>query len=267
MTLLSKAAPMKEKCFATTRLAAAQRGQSTVEFVVLALVLTPLFIAVPLVGKYIDLMNATESASRYVAFEAMARNSASSWKTEAELATEVRRRFFSNADAPIKTGDVAGDFAAHRNPMWTDHTGRPFMSRFAEDVSVRTQAENRNVINGDRVPYGVSLSDELGLSERNWYTASITVRTAAIPEFAPFDAAGLTITRRTVLLADGWTARDTAQVRSRIQGAAPYTYPWPFMREVFDLAGMLPPTIYDPRFRLGDHDWDVVPCDRLIGGC
>ncbi len=238
-----------------------QRGQSTVEFVVLALVLTPLFIAVPLVGKYIDLMNATESASRYVAFEAMARNSASSWKTDAELAAEVRRRFFSNSDAPIKTGDVAGDFAEHRNPMWTDHTGRPFMSRFADDVGVQTQVDSRNAL------AAAVLADPLGLSERNWYTASVTVRTAAIPEFVPFDAAGLTISRRTVLLADAWTARDAAQVRSRIEEGAPYTYPPRAMREAFDIIGTIPATIYDPRMRMGDHDWDVVPCDRLIGGC
>jgi hypothetical protein len=238
-----------------------QRGQSTVEFVVLALVLTPLFIAVPLVGKYIDLMNATESASRYVAFEAMARNSASSWKTDAELAAEVRRRFFSNSDAPIKTGDVAGDFVAHRNPMWTDHTGRPFMSRFADDVGVQTQVDSRNAL------AAAVLADPLGLSERNWYTASVTVRTAAIPEFVPFDAAGLTISRRTVLLADAWTARDAAQVRSRIEEGAPYTYPPRALREAFDIIGTIPATIYDPRMRMGDHDWDVVPCDRLIGGC
>jgi hypothetical protein len=242
-------------------LARLQRGQSTVEFVVLALVLTPLFIAVPLVGKYIDLMNATESASRYVAFEAMARNSASSWKTDAELAAEVRRRFFSNADAPIKTGDVAGDFTAHRNPMWTDHTGRPFMSRFAEDVGVRTQVDSRNAI------AAAVFADPMGLSERNWYTASVAVRTAAIPEFAPFDAAGLTISRRTVLLADAWTARDPADVRSRIEEGAPYTYPPRALREAFDVIGTIPATIYDPRMRMGDHDWDVVPCDRLIGGC
>jgi hypothetical protein len=247
---------MKQNSFASR-----QRGQSTVEFVVLALVLTPLFIAVPLVGKYIDLMNATESASRYVAFEAMARNSASSWKTDAELAAEVRRRFFSNSDAPIKTGDVAGDFAAHRNPMWTDHTGRPFMSRFADDVGVQTQVDSRNAL------AAATLADPLGLSERNWYTASVTVRTAAIPEFVPFDAAGLTISRRTVLLADAWTARSAGDVRLRIEDAAPYTYPPRAMREAFDIIGTIPATIYDPRMRMGDHDWDVVPCDRLIGGC
>lgn len=253
---------MKTQRIAVLHAAGRQRGQSTVEFVVLALVLTPLFIAVPLVGKYIDLMNATESASRYVAFEAMARNSATTWKSDAELAAEVRRRFFSNSDAPIKTNDVAGDFTAHRNPMWTDHTGRPFLSRFEDDVGVSTQVASRNALAAD-----MGIASAMGLSERNWYTASVTVRTAAIPEFAPFDAAGLSITRRTVLLADAWTARDAAQIRSRIEEGAPYTYPPRAMREAFDIIGTIPATIYDPRMRMGDHDWDVVPCDRLIGGC
>jgi Flp pilus assembly protein TadG len=242
-----------------------QRGQSTVEFVVLALVLTPLFIAVPLLGKYIDLMNATEAASRYVAFEAMARNSASSWKTDAELAAEVRRRFFSNSDASIKTADIAGDFAAHRNPIWTDHTGRPFLDRFEQDVSVRTKVDSRRAVPAANDPL-LKIADSLDLSERNWYTASVTVRAAAIPEFAPFDKADLSINRRTVLLTDAWTARSAADVRSRIEGS-PKTYPPNGLRDMFNLVGMVPPTIYDPRMRMGDHDWDVVPCDRLIGGC
>lgn len=111
-------------------------GQATVEFVVAALVLVPLFIAIPLLGKYADLFQATEAASRYVAFEGMARNSSSSWKSDAELSLEVRRRFFSNSDAPVKTGDAAGDFTANRNPMWSDNAGRPLLAKFEDDVKV-----------------------------------------------------------------------------------------------------------------------------------
>src|SRR5438045_2219743 len=97
-----------------------QRGQATTEFAVLALALVPIFIAIPLIGKYIDVNQAAEQASRYVAFEAAARNTSSSWKTDAEIAVELRRRFFRHSDARVTTNDVAGDFAAHRNPVWTD---------------------------------------------------------------------------------------------------------------------------------------------------
>jgi Flp pilus assembly protein TadG len=240
---------------------ARQRGQATVEFAVLALVLVPLLIGAVLVGKYLDLMNATESASRYVAFEGMARNSSSSWKTDAELAAEVRRRFFSNADAPVKTNDTAGDFAAHRNPLWTDHTGRAFISDFAQDVSVQTRIEGRNAIAAAR-PYANSFD----LPDQNWYTAAVTVRPANVPEFRPFDALNLNITRRTVLLSDPWTARDAADIRGRIEGSI-LAYPIGRIEPLVNLIGQIPPLILDPALRLSAFEWDVVPCDRLVGGC
>jgi TadE-like protein len=245
----------------TSARGANQRGQATVEFTVLALVLVPLLIGAVLVGKYLDLMNATEAASRYVAFEGMARNSSSRWKSDAELAAEVRRRFFSNADAPVKTNDTAGDFAAHRNPLWTDHTGRAFISDFAQEVSVQTRIEGRNAIAAAR-PYANSFD----LPDQNWYTAAVTVRPANVPEFRPFDALNLNITRRTVLLADPWTARNAADVRGRIEGSL-LAYPIAQIEPLVNLIGQIPPLILDPALRLSAFDWDAVPCDRLVGGC
>ena len=80
----------------------AQRGQSTVELVVLSFVLIPLLLIVPLVGKYMDIAQTTAEASRYTAFEGTVRHSSSTdgWKSDADLATEVRRRFFSNSEMP-----------------------------------------------------------------------------------------------------------------------------------------------------------------------
>jgi hypothetical protein len=69
-----------------------------------------------------------------------------------------------------------------------------------------------------------------------------------------------------VLLADPWTARDAAGVRDRIE-SAPLMYPIIAVRGLIDIAGQLPPTVFDPALRVGEFDWDVVPCDRLIGGC
>jgi hypothetical protein len=242
-----------------------QRGQSTVEFAVLALVLVPLVISLTLLGKYLDLINTTEQASRYVAFEGVARNSSNSWKPDAELAQEVRRRFFSNADAPIKTGDTAGDFTAHRNPMWTDHTGRPLLDSFAEQVGVQTRIEGRNAIAAAR-PFASSFD----LPDQNWYSGTVTVRPRDVPGFAPFDALNLRIQRRTVLLADAWTARNAADVRSRIEGST-LAYPIGQARRdlnsplpLLDLMGDIPTLINDPALRFGEFEWDVVPCDRLV---
>ena len=237
-----------------------QRGQATVEFTVLALVLVPLIIAVPLIGKYIDMMQAAEQASRYVAFEAAARNSSSSWKSDAELAVEVRRRFFGNSDAAVKTNDVAGDFGAHRNPLWSDAAGQPLLDKFSDDVTVRTQVQGLNAI-----PAAVFASP-LKLSRDNLYTGSVTVQPADIKHFAPFDKIGLTTTRKTVLLADAWTARGPKPVRDKIEDAA-LMYPIGQIKTLVDVAGLVPSLVFDPALKVGEFDWDIVPCDRLIGGC
>jgi Flp pilus assembly protein TadG len=249
--------------------ASCQRGQSTVEFVVIALALVPMLIGITLLGKYLDLMNTTEQASRYVAFEGTTRNSSNTWKSDAELATEVRRRFFSTSDAPIKTNDTAGDFAAHRNPLWTDHTGRPFLNNFAQDVGVRTTIADSNAIAAAR-----PIANALNLPSANWYTGQVTVQPANIPEFRPFDDLNLRITRRTVLLADTWTAANPREVRDRIEDGGVLVYPIGQISGVFNALGQIPRLVRDPAMRLGDFDWDIVPCDRLVsatpggpGGC
>jgi hypothetical protein len=238
----------------------AQHGQAMTEFVVLALVLVPLLLILPLIGKYVDMMQAAEAASRYVAFEGVARNSSNGWKDDTQLAAEVRRRFFSTSDAPVKTGDVAGDFAAHRNPVWSDAAGHPLIERFVDSVGVRTQVSGLNPL------ASAVFAGALGLSRDNLYTGAVTVRPANVPRLAPFDAIGLAITRRTVLLTDAWTLRDNADVRRRIESAGPMV-PIERMRALVGVAGQLPTLVFDPPLRVGDFDWDIVPCDRLIGGC
>lgn len=238
-----------------------QRGQATTEFAVLALALVPLFIAVPLIGKYIDMNQTAEQASRYVAFEAAARNTRNAWKTDAELALEVRRRFFSNSDAPVKTNDAAGDFAANRNPLWSDHAGNPLISKFEDGVGVTTSKDSYNAI-AATAPY----RGELGLSHDNFYTGSVTVKMTDIANFAPFDKIGLSTSRKTVLLADAWTAKDSASIRSKINASAAM-YPIGAAEALINSAGELPTLLYDPRLTVSNFEWDVVPCDRLIGGC
>lgn len=81
-------------------------GQALTEFIVLALALIPLFLLIPIIAKYQDIAYATQIASRYVAFDVMTRaDGNSSSKPQKKLEDEVRRRFFGNSDAPIKTDD------------------------------------------------------------------------------------------------------------------------------------------------------------------
>lgn len=191
-----------------------QRGQSTVEFVVLSLVMVPLLLIVPLLGKYMDIAQTTAEASRYTAFEGTVRHSSSTagWKSDSELATEVRRRFFSNSDAPIKTNDVAGDFNAHRNTLWFDHRGNPLLQDFAKNVGVETQKDSLSQ------PFG-ALAGNFNLPQRNLYTGRVTVKVADIAGLSPFDSIGLSMTRGTTVLVDPWAASGPDQVTAKVQGA------------------------------------------------
>jgi hypothetical protein len=236
-----------------------QRGQSTVEFVVLALVMVPLLLIVPLLGKHMDIAQAAAVASRYVAFEGSVRHSSShgSWKSDAELAQEVRRRFFSNSDAFIKTHDTAGDFTAHRNTLWHDHRGQSLLTKFDESVGVTTTKEAMT-------QPSALFAGNFNLSYANLYSGSVTVKIADIADLKPFDGIGLSVSRSTTLLADPWAASGPGAVQSKIRGsgsAFPYAY-------LDGWATLLAPGIRalefgDPPPDVGRVDPDVVPEGRL----
>jgi hypothetical protein len=200
-------------------------GQALVEFLALALVLIPLFLLIPIIAKYQDISHAVQMASRYVAFEAMTRNDTqNSWKAPAQLAGEVQRRFFSNSDAPVKTGDVAGNFRAHQNAFWRDPAGKALIAKFSTDVSVGFGQHLRPT---HAVAFGTAsdggpftLADKLQLSSKGIYTGGVSVKLANLPAglkaYEPFDKINLSMTRRTSVVIDGWPASSPEQIESRI---------------------------------------------------
>lgn len=241
----------------------AQAGQSTVEFLVLALVLVPLLLIVPLIGKYMDIAQTAAVASRYVAFEGEVRHSTSDegWKSDAELAMEVRRRFFSNSDAPIKTHDTAGDFNAHRNTLWFDHRGDPLLPKFADNIGVRTTRESL------AQPFGAVYAASLGLPQDTLYTGNVHVSVADIAGLKPFDELGLTVSRSTTLLADPWAAQGPGAVVEKIKGDG-WNPLGPFAHSITALAAApIKPFLWlefnTPAPDIGRVEPDRVPADRL----
>ena len=237
-----------------------QRGQSTVEFVVLALVLVPLLLIVPLIGKYMDIAQTTAVASRYVAFEGAVRHSSSNdgWKTDSELALEIRRRFFSNSDAFIKTNDVAGDFNANRNTLWFDHHGKPLLPEFSKNVTVLT---TRDALTQ---PFGAFYAGSFNLPYDNLYTGQVQTKIADIEGLAPFDTLGLSVSRSTTLLADAWASSGPTSVRDKVKGATtafPYRYLEVAAAPLVPFISMLEPNSRPPD--IGAVDPDKVPADRL----
>ena len=115
-----------------------------------ALVLVPLLLLIPLLGKYIDIKHATIQSARYQAWEYTVWYSSDDErddplssaerstgfvdgngnsldnisKTTAQVQIEARRRFFSETDSEIKGDDKATDWNMdERNRLWTDHRG------------------------------------------------------------------------------------------------------------------------------------------------
>jgi hypothetical protein len=231
-----------------------------VEFVVLSFVMVPLLLIVPLLGKYMDIAQTTAVASRYVAFEGEARHSSSNdgWKSDSELAQEVRRRFFSNSDAPIKTNDSAGNFNAHRNTLWFDHRGTPLLPDFTGNVGVKTARESMSQ------PFGAWFASSFGLAQDNLYTGEVTIKVADIAGLKPFDAIGLSITRSTTLLVDPWAASGPSSVRGKVQGAGA-AFPYQALALA---AAPITPLISLFEFNssppdIGKVEPDRVPMDRL----
>ncbi len=273
-----------------------QRGQALTEFIVIGLALIPLFLLMPVIAKYQDIVQATQMASRYVAFEAMTRNedSLDGWKSANQLAGEVRRRFFSNADAPIKTNDTAGNFKAHQNLFWRDPKDQALIKDFDSDVNV-SFGSNKSASNGDagfnsvnKVSDGMpfkSVSAELGLPADGIYTANISVALLNLPKelmgytksYDEFKNINLQIVRSTSLVVNPWAAKEPAQVESRID--KPLLFPAGYTAKKLSaglaldvLVGMVEIPKYFPAIctkgcgpKLGELEFwrDTVPADRL----
>src|SRR5690606_38190464 len=143
-----------------------------VEFLVLALVLVPLFALVPMLGKYLDIAHATELAARYLAFESTIAHGAAGFKSEARLAAEVRTRFFGASDAPIESGEGRRAPTAALNPLWTDPDGTPLLDDPDTTVSIAVRRA------GPLIPEGALLAGAHGLDlpMRNEHALQINVR-------------------------------------------------------------------------------------------
>jgi hypothetical protein len=255
-------------------------GQALTEFLTLAFALIPLFLLIPVIAKYQDISHATQMASRYAAFDAMTRNDTQgSWKPEAQLADEVRRRFFSNGDASIKADDTAGNFKADQNQFWVDPNGAPLIKDFATDVSISFGTNPHATHDASDFTAGEDgkyfpIRAQLGLQAKGAYRANVRVVLANLPaiggvtkSYEKFETIDLAMTRSTSLLIDPWASQSVAQAEQRF-GGNPAIFPAGRLSQYNAVTGAAV-AIVDVGFvaapRLGQLDFwrDVVPEDRL----
>jgi hypothetical protein len=242
----------------------AMRGQALVEFVIGAvLFLIPLFLIIPLLGKYADMKSSTIQAARYNAWErtvwyGQSASSSGDWegndKNESTIKSEMEAKFLTNE-------------------LWSDRTGAAMLSGSSNSLTNEDPDFTVMTILG----FAVSVANALGpfnLEMHGLYkgTASITIAntTAVTSELlgsgAGADPArlGLSITDTNVILANGWGANGADHVKTQVQGLTPTSI---LSNPVLDavrwvlvpFAQELVPTVLE----LGKIEVDQVPPDRL----
>jgi hypothetical protein len=203
-------------------------------------------------------------------------DSQSTWKPEAEEADEIRRRFFSNSDAPIKTGDVAGDFKANQNLFWRDPKGDALISKFSDITVSYGETPGAHHTDGFKAASDGSIfnpvSGQLGLKARGIYTANVSVSIANLPagikSLEPFDKLDLKMSRSTTVLIDPWTGRSPQAVEASIAGS-PAIFPASALEGPATFASAAitaiewPGGVSGPKLGKLDFWRDVVPEDRL----
>jgi hypothetical protein len=242
-----------------------QTGQSLVEFLVVAVALLPLFLLIPVIAKYQSIAHATQLASRYAAFDSLVRNDAqNSSKPIGQLQDEVRRRIFSNSDAPIKTLDVAGDFKANQNLFWRTPDDKPLIANFTDITVTRSQQDAYD---------GKTLASKPGpfifeFGGTGIGSAHVSVKLANLPSgfkfYEPFDQINLVMNRSTSVLADGWAGKNPADVEQKFAPLAPaLAVLQPLSLIVNPVMVFAEPGVTPPKLGRLDFWRDTVQADRL----
>ncbi len=193
-------------------------GQAMTETIIAAsFVLVPLFLLIPLLGKYIDIQHSTIQAARYEAWEYTVWYRKNSEKPTgvkdksgngiplptkdfAELQAEARQRFFS-ADAYSPDSRVSKLYAddntrwdiADTNPLWRTHRQDP--ANPANNTPILTSATNIDsvAISSDFTPRNVTtlLVEVFATAVDSIFTFIGNIISWANPNAATFDAINL----------------------------------------------------------------------------
>lgn len=192
-----------------------------VEFVIGAtLFLIPVFLIIPLLGKYADMKSAVVQAARYNAWERTVwyggtSSSSGDWegndKSESQIKTEMVSKFLTN-------------------DLWYDRAGRAMTASSSNSITNEDSPGTANTILG----FAVTVADALGpftLEMKGLYSGNASLSTAAITPIGvvlgepgglqKWDSLNLTISDKNVILANGWGANGADHVKSQVQGLTP----------------------------------------------
>lgn len=209
------------------RSARLQRGQALAEMAILAAVLVPLFLLVPMLAKYAHLRQTTQQAARGAAWAAtVARDHKTSALDVQQQRQLLMDRYFNTADAPIKSAVADGQDSQARlgDTLLNTFSDQPLVER--SDIQLQPyrfeeQAGLMEKVTGlipDWLPGEFPPGEESELVTAELVVKARDLRTAnggSATYLAPLDNIGLEFKASHTLLVDTWNAAGNG-----IEGAA-----------------------------------------------
>lgn len=258
-----------------------QRGQALTEMAILAAVLVPLFLLIPMLGRYTHLQQVAQQAARGAAWEATVAHDYEMGELEMQQQMLVER-YFNTAHVPIAStlpADAPASDTQVGDAMFGTFSGQALVERGDPRLQPYDFKMHTGMMAEATSYIPEWLPGEFPPSDNGLVTAELTVRPqnlktadgSAATFLAPFDQINLEFTGSHTLLVDSWNAAGSGinpatgsgrgrSVWNQVKTLAPFSY-FEFLGEVGDIPflGDLP----IPRIGYGQDVVDVVPGDRL----
>lgn len=271
-----------------------QRGQALTEMAICAVILVPLVLLIPLLGKYAHIQQTIQQAARAAAWQATAVEDYVMETLDAgQQQALLVDRHFGHADDPITTAVEPADDGRLRGTMFNTHSDQPLVEPAdiqLDDYLLAEQTDLTGQFLGllpDWLPGGFPpsrngmVTARLQVSPQNLRYSDgspVTAGTANWMSLAPFDSIDLRFQASHTLLADPWGAagsginENTGEDRPRsayqqVRTLVPTTN-FSFIGDWMDnISGLdrIPILGVPLRLRVGyaQDVMDVVPEDRL----
>lgn len=257
-------------------------------------VLIPLFLAIPLLGKYLDVRASAVQTARYAAWErtvwfggdaasslgwfGVSRKWQANEKTDDQIRREIGVRHLSETgatDSFSNSDRSAGAFKVDSKMLWKDRKGQALLASYSDIQNTVDNSQAPGTMNVilDPIANFASTLGPFVLEMNGEYSAKVTIKIKDI-DFDHFLAKNSTanFTETNVLLANGWSANgpdDSAatSAKQQVKGLVPTSILAAEIEgvKVMDyVLGAL--SVFLPeasKLEPGKIEPDVVPADRL----
>ncbi|MEZ0232397.1 MAG: hypothetical protein ACAH12_06130 [Methylophilaceae bacterium] len=282
---------MKRSCLQATarpRRLRNQSGQAMTEFVIgTMLFLLPLFLILPMLGKYADVKAATAQSARYVAWErtvwfggdAASVTWPGNYKKDVKISNEAHTRvveFGRTLKSDTTANGTSGFTQSGARALWRNRDGSSMLRNYDDVATAPITNSNSPDSAAVVLDYITDVTSILGfdLETKGLYAGKVSISVASLAisqglgsKTESFNPGTLTFSDTNVILANGWSANGSGHVKSMTAGVAPLgLLDSNGITDVVNKLGCVAMALFAPEIcslELGKLAPDVVPPDRL----